>query len=271
MNAETMNTETMNTETMNTETTNTDVNPKWRGCSPPSRAPLRAAIARPMIRRAVAGLPLRVQFPDGVRFGAGGATDPQMVVHRPEAFFARLASDAKIGFGEAYMAGDWDTGPGTDLADLLTPLARNVTTMVPPRCSDSGGSSSGANPLTNWARHRRRERTSTATTTCPTTCSRRSSTRRSATPRRCSRTATIWLPHNAARSTPSWTSRQWGPAAPCSRSGPGGASSPSRQRDAGRTSPRSRCPPSSAISPNGASSRRASTTGSESCSPTIAR
>ena len=123
MNAETMNTESMDTETMDTEATNTDVNPKWRGCSPPSRAPLRSAIARPMIRRAVAGLPLRVQFPDGVRFGAGGATDPQMVVHRPEAFFARLAADAKIGFGEAYMAGDWDTGPGTDLADLLTPLA----------------------------------------------------------------------------------------------------------------------------------------------------
>ena len=132
MNAETMDTGTMDTGTMNTETMNTDVNPKWRGCSPPSRAPLRAAIARPMIRRAVAGLPLRVQFPDGVRFGAGGATDPHMVVHRPQAFFARLASDAKIGFGEAYMAGDWDTGPGTDLADLLTPLARNVTTMVPP-------------------------------------------------------------------------------------------------------------------------------------------
>ena len=132
MNAETMNAQTMHTESMDTGTMHNDVNPKWRGCSPPSRAPLRAAIARPMIRRAVAGLPLRVQFPDGVRFGAGGATDPQMVVHRPQAFFARLASDAKIGFGEAYMAGDWDTGPGTDLADLLTPLARNVTTMVPP-------------------------------------------------------------------------------------------------------------------------------------------
>ena len=54
-----------------------------------------------------------------------------MVVHHPDAFFDRLAADAKIGFGEAYMAGDWDAGPGTDLADLLTPLASNVATLVP--------------------------------------------------------------------------------------------------------------------------------------------
>jgi len=124
--------EAMNTEAMNTEAMNTDVGPNWPGCSTPPRAPLRAAIARPIIRRAVAGLPLRVQVPDRPWFGAGGATDPQVVVHRPAAFFARLAIDAKIGFGEAYMAGDWDTGPDTDLADLLTPLASNVATLVPP-------------------------------------------------------------------------------------------------------------------------------------------
>ena len=29
------------------------------------------------------------------------------------------------------MAGDWDAGPGTDLADLLTPLATQLTTLVP--------------------------------------------------------------------------------------------------------------------------------------------
>ena len=101
------------------------------GAVGPPRARLRTAIGRPIIRRAVAGLPLRVQFPDGTSIGAGGAADPVMVIHRADAFFARLATDAKIGFGEAYMAGDWDTGPGTDLADLLTPLASNVATLVP--------------------------------------------------------------------------------------------------------------------------------------------
>jgi cyclopropane-fatty-acyl-phospholipid synthase len=83
------------------------------------------------VGRAVAALPLRLQFPDGTTIGGGDPTDPLMVIHRPDTFFTRLAADAKIGFGEAYMAGDWDAGPGTDLADLLTPLAANVANLVP--------------------------------------------------------------------------------------------------------------------------------------------
>jgi cyclopropane-fatty-acyl-phospholipid synthase len=104
---------------------------RWPGLLAPPDAPLRAAIARRILRRAVASLPLRVQFPDGMSIGAGGFADPRMVVHRPAEFFARLGTEAKIGFGEAYMVGDWDPGPGTDLADLLTPFARNVATLVP--------------------------------------------------------------------------------------------------------------------------------------------
>ena len=57
---------------------------------------------------------------------------PELHVVRPAAFFARLGRDAKIGFGEAYMAGDWRAGPGTDLADLLTPFASRLTTLIPP-------------------------------------------------------------------------------------------------------------------------------------------
>ena len=30
------------------------------------------------------------------------------------------------------MAGDWRAGPGTDLADLLTPFASRLTTLIPP-------------------------------------------------------------------------------------------------------------------------------------------
>jgi cyclopropane-fatty-acyl-phospholipid synthase len=118
-------------EAMIDEDVITDVQRDWPGLERPARAPLRGAIARAIIGRAVADLPLRVRFPDGTWIGAGDAAGPLMVVHRPDAFFARLAIDAKIGFGEAYMAGDWDTGPGTDLADLLTPLASNVATLVP--------------------------------------------------------------------------------------------------------------------------------------------
>lgn len=95
------------------------------------RAPISAAVARRLMRRAVAALPIRVQFPDGTSAGAGDRDDPLMVIHRPRDFFARLGADAKIGFGEAYMAGDWDAGPNTDLADLLTPFASNLANLVP--------------------------------------------------------------------------------------------------------------------------------------------
>ncbi|GAA1510935.1 cyclopropane-fatty-acyl-phospholipid synthase family protein [Kribbella lupini] len=49
-----------------------------------------------------------------------------------DSFFHRIGADLKIGFGEAYMAGDWRPGPGTDLAELLTVFARHLTTLVPP-------------------------------------------------------------------------------------------------------------------------------------------
>jgi cyclopropane-fatty-acyl-phospholipid synthase len=101
------------------------------GLFTPPRAPIKGAIARRVVLRAIAGLPVRVEFPDGTSIGAGGVTDPRIVIHRPSEFYARLGADAKIGFGEAYMAGDWDAGPNTDLADLLTPFARNLTTLVP--------------------------------------------------------------------------------------------------------------------------------------------
>ena len=105
---------------------------EWPGLFDTVDSPIRAAIARRILSRAVARLPLRIEFPNGTRIGAGGDNDPLMTIHRPRQFFARLGADAKIGFGESYMAGDWDAAPGTDLADLLTPLAANVATLVPP-------------------------------------------------------------------------------------------------------------------------------------------
>jgi cyclopropane-fatty-acyl-phospholipid synthase len=72
-----------------------------------------------------------VRYPDGTVLGAGSPRSPEFEIVRPEAFFARLGRDTKIGFGEAYMAGDWRAGPGTDLADLLTPFAARLATLVP--------------------------------------------------------------------------------------------------------------------------------------------
>jgi cyclopropane-fatty-acyl-phospholipid synthase len=104
---------------------------RWPTAATPSRAPLRATIARVVFEHAVRRVPVRVSYPDGRVLGAGSPASPELKVVRPAAFFARLGRDAKIGFGEAYMAGDWRAGPGTDLADLLTPFASRLTTLIP--------------------------------------------------------------------------------------------------------------------------------------------
>ncbi|MEU5695616.1 cyclopropane-fatty-acyl-phospholipid synthase family protein [Actinosynnema sp. NPDC020468] len=102
----------------------------WPGLSTPPRSPLRARIAESLFRNAVRNLPVRVELPGGRSWGAGGPDAPVMRLHRPDAFFHRLGKDAKIGFGEAYMVGDWTT---TALADLLTAFAAKLTTLIPPR------------------------------------------------------------------------------------------------------------------------------------------
>ncbi|QNG55971.1 class I SAM-dependent methyltransferase [Pseudonocardia petroleophila] len=101
----------------------------WPGLATPPRAPGKARIAEALFRRAVKPLPVRVVFPGGERIGAGGPDSPVMRIVRPEAFFHRLGANSKIGFGEAYMVGDWTT---TDLADLLTPFAAKLSTLIPP-------------------------------------------------------------------------------------------------------------------------------------------
>ena len=88
---------------------------------------VRTTAARALLRRIASRTGIRVELPDGEAFGA--AAGPLLQVN-DEAFFTRLARDGKIGFGEAYMAGDWDS---PDLAGVLEPLARNVGTLIPPR------------------------------------------------------------------------------------------------------------------------------------------
>jgi cyclopropane-fatty-acyl-phospholipid synthase len=105
---------------------------RWPALAASPRAPIRAVVARLIFERAVARVPVRVTYPDGRVLGGGSPASPEFEVVRPAAFFARLGRDAKIGFGEAYMAGDWRAGSGTDLADLLTPFATRLTTLIPP-------------------------------------------------------------------------------------------------------------------------------------------
>jgi cyclopropane-fatty-acyl-phospholipid synthase len=87
-------------------------------------SPFRAWLAERLFRSVVAQLPVRVRMPDGELLGRGG---PVMSVERSD-FFHRLGTRATIGFGEAYMAGDWTS---VDPAAVLTPFADRVPTLVP--------------------------------------------------------------------------------------------------------------------------------------------
>ncbi len=115
----------------------------------PHRA-VRAAVARRLFARAVANRPLRVVLPDGRTLGRGGVDAPTMTLVRPGSFYARVGATGLIGFGEAYMAGDWTAGrfpaassapnadgtgppplPVDDLAAVLTVFAERMSTLVP--------------------------------------------------------------------------------------------------------------------------------------------
>jgi cyclopropane-fatty-acyl-phospholipid synthase len=104
---------------------------RWPGLALRPRTSVRAAAAQLMFERAAARVPVRVTYPGGRVLGAGPPSAPEFTIVRPAAFFAQLGRDAKIGFGDSYLAGDWRAGPGTDLADLLTPFAARLTALIP--------------------------------------------------------------------------------------------------------------------------------------------
>jgi cyclopropane-fatty-acyl-phospholipid synthase len=74
-------------------------------------------------------LPLRVVEDTGRSYGAGSSADPVLRLHRPDAFFHRLGTSGTIGFGEAYMAGDWSAD---DLPGVLAAFAGQLRRLVPP-------------------------------------------------------------------------------------------------------------------------------------------
>ena len=100
---------------------------RWPDVAVTPNDPVRAAAARALFTRAVRTLPVTVKLPGGRLLGSGG---PVMILHRPQAFFRRLGASGLIGFGESYLAGDWDCA---DLTGLLTVFATHVGELVPPR------------------------------------------------------------------------------------------------------------------------------------------
>jgi cyclopropane-fatty-acyl-phospholipid synthase len=101
----------------------------WPDIAVVPHSPVRARIAERLFRHAMRRLPLRVREPGGMWSGAGTSTDPVFDLVRPTAFFNRVGATGTIGFGEAYMAGDWTT---EDLPGVLSAFAANMRDMIPP-------------------------------------------------------------------------------------------------------------------------------------------
>ncbi len=87
-------------------------------------------VMRGLFRRAVAGLPIQVVMPDGVTLGGGAdlAGAPTMTVHNPPALMRRMGTGGLIGFGESYLAREWDSD---DLAGLIAAFAGGVDHLIP--------------------------------------------------------------------------------------------------------------------------------------------
>ena len=101
---------------------------RWPDVAAVPDSRVRAAVAEVLFARMAARLPLRVTTPGGRTFGGGGPGSPLLTLHRPADLHRRVGAGGLIGFGESYMAGDWDCD---DLTGLLTVFARRVDTLVP--------------------------------------------------------------------------------------------------------------------------------------------
>jgi cyclopropane-fatty-acyl-phospholipid synthase len=101
---------------------------RWPDIAAVPHCPVRGEVARALLRRMADRLPVRVASPGGVEHGAGDNGSPVLKLHRPADFYQRIGAAGLIGFGESYMAGDWDCD---DLTGLLTAFAGRVGTLVP--------------------------------------------------------------------------------------------------------------------------------------------
>ncbi|MET9039415.1 cyclopropane-fatty-acyl-phospholipid synthase family protein [Streptomyces mirabilis] len=91
----------------------------------PAATRTRTAVTAAVVRRALHRLPLHVRFSDGTSLGKGG---PALDVHDPRAFHGRIGSQGLVGFGESYMAGEWDA---PNLVAAFTVLAANAAELIP--------------------------------------------------------------------------------------------------------------------------------------------
>ena len=104
---------------------------RWPAVAKVPSGPFAAAsavVANRVLRRAAARLPLRLAYPDGTVIGGGDATSPTLVINHPDRLARRIGRHGLIGFGESYMAGEWESDA---LTEVLTVLATEMTNLVP--------------------------------------------------------------------------------------------------------------------------------------------
>lgn len=104
---------------------------RWPAVATVPSGPVAAAsavIADRLLRRAATRLPLRLVYPDGAVIETGGPAAPTMVIKAPDALARRIGRRGLIGFGESYMAGEWETD---NLTEVLTAFAASVDDLVP--------------------------------------------------------------------------------------------------------------------------------------------
>ena len=93
-----------------------------------ARSAVSAFVADRLLRRIAGRLPLRVAYPDGTVIGAGDASSPTLKVNDPDRLARRMGRHGLIGFGESYMAGEWESDA---LVAALTTLATAMDNLVP--------------------------------------------------------------------------------------------------------------------------------------------
>src|SRR5262245_65941581 len=90
----------------------------WPSLAAPRPHPVRRTAALAALKYIARDLPATIVVDDN-RYGRGGPGDPIMHVHRPDAFLDRLGVDAGSGFGESYIACDWERSHDTTRASLM--------------------------------------------------------------------------------------------------------------------------------------------------------
>lgn len=92
-------------------------------------AAVSASLVHQLLRRVATRLPLRLVYPDGRLVGASDSAAPTLVINQPDRMARRIGRSGLIGFGEAYMAGEWHS---SDLVGVLTVFASAIDEIVPP-------------------------------------------------------------------------------------------------------------------------------------------